>query len=329
MREIRWGIVGTGKISRAFAAAIRQTPGARLAAVGSRELDSAQRFAAEFGGAAYGSYAALAAATDLDIVYIGTPHPAHAQNALLMLEAGKAVLLEKPFTLNREQAETVLAKAREQKLFVMEAMWTRCLPVMDAIRHVIASGEIGAVRHVSSHLGFKADFGPEHRVYNPALGGGALLDIGIYPLSIAADLLGPIDTARAIAEIGPTGVDVQTVFALTHRDGGVSAGTCTFLANTPNELIVTGTGGHLRTDAPFHKAQGFTVTRNDGATRWIDAPYLGNGYVHEALEAGRCLREGLLESPRMTHAQTLDLMAAMDDMRAQFGLVYPGENATR
>lgn len=322
---MRWGILATGKISHAFAAAVRDTADASLGAVASRDANNARRFADEFGGTPHGSYAALAADPNIDIVYIGTPHPMHAENALMMLEAGKAVLLEKPFTLNLQQAERVIAKAREKNLFVMEAMWTRCLPVMDAIRDVIHSGEIGTVRHISSHLGFKAGFGNEHRVYNPHLGGGALLDIGIYPLSIATDLLGPIESARAIAEKGPTGVDVQTAFSIRHKNGGISAGTCTFLANTPNEMIITGTKGHIRTDAPFHKAQGFIVSLDDGSKRRVEAPYLGNGYVHEAIEAGRCLRAGLIESPRMTHAQTLELMATMDDMRAEFGLTYPGE----
>ncbi|HEY5800300.1 MAG TPA: Gfo/Idh/MocA family oxidoreductase [Burkholderiaceae bacterium] len=321
---IRWGILGTGKICRAFAAALRDTPDAVLAAVGSRELASASAFVAEFGGTAYGGYQALADAPDLDIVYIGTPHPLHADNALMLLHGGKAVLCEKPFTLNRRQAETVLATARDKRLFAMEAMWSRFLPAIDTMRRLIATGEIGDVRLVAAHLGFTADFGPEHRVYNPALGGGALLDLGIYPLSLAADLLGPIAAVHATGELGPTGVDIQTGFSLRHENGGVSVCSCSFSVQLLSELVVTGTRGRIRLGEPFHKAQALEITV-DGATRRIEAPYLGNGYVHQAIEAGRCLRAGLLESPRMTHAQTLELMGVMDAIRGQIGVVYPGE----
>jgi len=325
---VRWGILGTGKIARAFATALGDLPDAVLAGVASRSQDKAQAFAAGFGaGAAYGSYEALAAAGDIDLVYIATPHPQHAANALLVLEAGKGALVEKAFTVNAREAEGVIALARANKLFLMEAMWTRFLPALAEVKRIIASGEIGDVSQVVADFGFTASFGPEHRVFNQALGGGALLDLGIYPLSIAASLLGPVRAVRAQAQLGPTGVDVQTGFTLQHEGGGMSVCSCSFLARTPGELTVSGTRGHVRMNTMFHRARTVTVALDDGSTRTVDTPYLGNGYVHEAIEAQRCWRAGLIESPGMTHDETLALMRVMDEIRRQVGLVYDADRA--
>jgi predicted dehydrogenase len=323
---VRWGIIGTGKISRAFANALKDTPGAVLAGVASRTRETAQAFATEFGAqSAYGSYQQLADSPDVDLVYIGTPHPMHMENAMMVLRAGKGVLCEKPFTMNLREAQQVVELARSKKLFLMEAMWTRFMPALAEVRRIIASGEIGMVHQVVADFGFKADFGAEHRVYNPALGGGALLDLGIYPLSIAAALLGPVESVRAQAEFGPTGVDVQTGFTLKHRDGGMSACSCSFLARTPCELTVSGESGHVRMNTMFHRAQSINVVLADGTSRTVSTPFLGNGYAHEAIEAQRCWRAGLIESPGMTHDETLALMGLMDDMRRQIGLAYEAD----
>jgi predicted dehydrogenase len=324
--KVRWGILGTGKISRAFAAALRDTPGAVLAGVASRTIESAQAFGAEFGAAAiYGSYQELADSPGVDLVYVGTPHPQHAGNALMALHAGKGVLCEKPFTMNLREAEQVVVLARSKKLFLMEAMWTRFMPALAEVRRIVASGEIGAVHQVVADFGFKADVGPEHRVFNPVLGGGALLDLGIYPLSIAAALLGPVDSVRAQAEIGPTGVDLQTGFTLKHRSGGVSVCSCSLQARTPGELTVSGERGHVRMNTMFHRARSITVVLDDGSSRTVDTPFIGNGYVHEAIEAQRCFSAGLIESPGMTHDETLALMAVMDEVRRQIGLTYAAD----
>jgi len=325
---IRWGILGTGKIARALAAALQDVPDAVLAGVASRSLKKAEAFAAEFhAAAAYGSYEELAQAGDIDLVYVATPHPQHAANALLALGAGKGVLCEKPFTMNRREADQVVALARANKLFLMEAMWTRFMPALAEVKRLIAAGEIGSVHQVVADFGFTATFGPEHRVYNPDLGGGALLDLGIYPLSIAASLLGPIVDVKAQAEMGPTGVDVQTAFTLKHEGGAMSVCSCSFQARTPGELTVSGSRGHIRMNTMFHRARSITVAQDDGSTRTIDTPFLGNGYVHEVIEAQRCLRAGLIESPGMTHAETLALMEVMDEIRRQIGLRYAADRA--
>ena len=328
--EIRWGIIGTGKIARAFATALKDTPGAVLTAVGSRRMDSALAFGADFAlpdRACFGSYEEIANAMDVDIVYIGTPHPMHAENAIMALNGGKAVLCEKPFTMNRREAEQVVALARSKKLFLMEAMWTRYLPAVDEVRRIIASGEIGKPRQVSADFGFTAEVDNDHRLLNPELGGGALLDLGIYPLSIAAYLLGPVASVQAQAEIGATGVDVQTGFVLKHEGGGMSVCSCSIQARTPAELTVSGGLGHVRMNTMFHRAPSISVSLADGTSRTVPTPYAGNGYAYEAVEAGRCLKEGLLESPRMPLDETLALMGVLDTIREQIGVRYAADAA--
>jgi predicted dehydrogenase len=328
MQTVRWGILGTGKIARAFAEALKDTPGAVLAGVASRDADSAQAFAREFGAAAgYGSYQALADAGDIDIVYIGTPHPMHAENALMALNAGKGVLCEKAFTINRREAEAVVALARAKQLFLMEAMWTRFMPALAEVRRIIASGEIGQVHQITADFGFTATQGPEHRVFNPDLGGGALLDLGIYPLSIAAALLGPVASVRAQAEMGATGVDVTTGFTLMHEGGGMSVCACSLRARTPCELTVSGELGHVRMNTQFHRTKSVSVALADGAARTVQTPFIGNGYAHEAIEAQRCFLAGEIESPGMTHDETLALMGVMDTIRQQIGLGYEADLA--
>lgn len=324
---VRWGILGTGGIARAFALGLKHAPGAVLAAVGSRTQDSADTFARELGIAhAYGSYEALADAPDVDIIYIGTPHPMHAENALLALGGGKAVLCEKPFTMNRREAGEVVALARAKGLFLMEAMWTRFMPALAEVKRIMASGEIGAITQVHADFGYSATLDPEHRVNSLALGGGALLDLGIYPLSIACALLGQVESVRAQAIYTDTGVDASTAFTMKHSGGTLSICSCSMRARSASELVVSGTGGSIRMHRMFHLAERITVELQDGSSRTIPTPYLGNGYTHEAIEAGRCLREGLLEHPSMTLDDSLNLMALLDEIRAQIGLRYPSDS---
>jgi predicted dehydrogenase len=324
---VRWGILGTGRISKTFARALKDTPGAVLAGVGSRTREAAEGFAREFGGAAYGSYEELVAADDVDLVYVGTPHPMHFENVRMALNAGKGVLCEKPFTMNRPEAEELVALARAKQLFLMEAMWTRFMPALAEVRRIVESGEIGPVHQVNAELGFKSEAGPEHRLFNLALGGGALLDLGIYPLSIAVALLGPVAKVTAQADLGPTGVDEQTGFLLRHRDGGMSVCSCSLRARLPSELTIAGERGHVRMNTMFHHAQTVTVLRADGINRTVPTPFIGNGYVHEVIEAQRCWKAGLIESPGMTHADSLDLMGVMDEVRRQIGVRYAADGA--
>jgi len=322
---IRWGILGTGGIARAFAQALGQTPGAQLVAVGSRTHASASAFAAGLGARAYPSYEALVAAPDVDIVYIATPHTLHAENAMLALEAGKAVLCEKPFAMNLDQAQAVIGLARSRGLFLMEAMWTRFMPALAEVRRRVAAGEIGEVALVQADFGFAATRDPAHRVNRRELGGGALLDLGIYPLSIASALLGPVESVRAQALMGEAGVDLTTGFSMLHRGGTMSVSNCSLRSRTPCTLSISGSLGSIRMDSMFHMARSLTVTGLDGSSRQIATPFVGNGYVHEALAAGEALRAGCIEHPLMTHEDTLAGMRVLDEIRAQIGLVYSSD----
>lgn len=322
-RIIRWGILGTGRIARDFATGLRTTPDAVLAAVGSRSVDGAASFAAAFEvPLAFGSYEELVACPDIDIIYIATPHPMHAANALLVLRGGKAVLCEKPFAMNRREAGEVVALARAKNLFLMEAMWTRFMPALREVKRIIDSGEIGAVTQLHADFGFSATPDPAHRVNDPTLGGGALLDLGIYPLSLACALLGPVETVQAQAIMGETGVDLTTAFTMRHAGGTLSVCSCSLRARAPSELVVSGTRGSVRMHRMFHMAENITVDLLDGPSRTISTPWLGNGYTHEAIAAGQCLREGLLEHPAMTHDDTLAIMGLLDTIRKQIGLRY-------
>lgn len=327
-RTIRWGILGTGKIAKAFATALKDTPDAVLAAVASRNVDSATAFAGEYGAheltKSHGSYQALAIDPDVDAIYIATPHPMHHENALMCLNGGKAVLVEKAFTVNRREAEEIVALARAKKLFAMEAMWTRFHPAVLEAKRIAASGEIGTVATAEGHFGFYADVGPEHRLFNPALGGGSLLDLGIYPLSVAAYFLGPVKSVRAVGQLGPTGVDVQATFSLEH-EGSLSALGCSLLARTPVEFTVCGSKGFVKLHSRFNNTEELTVELNDGSRRTQRVPRIGNGYAHEIIEVNRCLREGLLESPVMPLDETVALMGVLDEIRQQIGVRYDAD----
>lgn len=332
-QNIRWGILGTGKIAKAFATALQDTPDATLAAIASRTVDSANKFAAEYGAEsgitrAHGSYQALADDPDIDVVYIATPHPMHHENALMCLNAGKGVLVEKSFTMNQREAQDIITLARDKNLFVMEAMWTRFMPAVIEARRIVASGEIGTPANITADFGFTAEVGPEHRLFNPALGGGALLDLGIYPLSIASFFLGSVASVKAQAQMTADGVDLQTAFTLMHEGGGISSCLCSLRSRTPTELTISGTKGFVRLSDRFHNTEAFSVTVVDGASRTertVSVPRSGNGYTHEAQEVGRCLRAGLIESPVMPHAETLNIMGALDAIREQIGLRYSAD----
>ncbi|WP_300756818.1 Gfo/Idh/MocA family oxidoreductase [Janthinobacterium sp.] len=327
-KVIRWGILGTGKIARAMAEGLRDAPGAQLVAVASRSSDGAQAFGAEFDiEHRHASYQALADDVNVDVIYIATPHTQHAENALMCLAAGKHVVCEKPFTMHARQAQAVVALAREKKLFLMEAMWSRFLPAAQEARRIIASGEIGVVRQIQADIGFVATFPPEHRMFNPDLGGGALLDVGIYPLSMAAFFLGPVSQVQALAEMGATGVDEQVVFSLRHAGGGTSSCACSVRTLTPTEMTISGSLGRIRLPNRFYRPDHLIVEPMDGERRVIDTPFTGNGYTHEAIEAMRCIRAGLLESPIMPHDESVALMANLDAMRGQIGLVYSADQA--
>jgi dihydrodiol dehydrogenase / D-xylose 1-dehydrogenase (NADP) len=323
-RPVRWGILGTGNIARKFACGLRLARDSELVAVGSRSAQTASAFAREFGVArAHGSYEALMD-DDVDVVYVATPHPMHLDNMLLCLRAGKAVLCEKPFTLNEAEARQAIALARRQKLFLMEALWTRFLPPVIRLRQMLAKGVLGELRFVSADFGFCATYEPEGRLFNPDLGGGCLLDIGVYPISLATMALGQPTVVTGSAHIGQTGVDEQAAVTLGYRGGALASLYASFHADTPNEAVLIGTEGRVRLHRHWWKGGPLTRTVG-GRSRQIDVPILGNGYQYEAEEVARCLREGRLESDGMPLEQTLMVMQTLDRLRASWGLCYPME----
>jgi dihydrodiol dehydrogenase / D-xylose 1-dehydrogenase (NADP) len=326
MDSIRWGILGTGRIGREFAAGLRDTPNAETLAVGSRTEDSARDFASSFRIARYyGSYAELVSDPDVDVIYVATPHPLHAENVALCLEAGKHVLCEKPMTVNAAQAERLIALAQDNGLFLMEGMWTRFFPLMERVRHLISSGAIGEPRLLHVDFGFRAPFDPLQRLFNPDLGGGALLDVGVYCVSLSSMIFGPPDRVAGLAHLGETGVDEQSAAILEHGDGCISTICIAIRTATPQEAVISGTEGMIRIHPEWWKPDTLTLSRPDNENETINAPYIGNGFPHEAADVMRCIRTGALESDVMPLRETLGIARTMDDLRRQWGLVYPGE----
>jgi predicted dehydrogenase len=323
---IRWGILGTGRIASTFAAGLAELPDAELAAVGSRSPEAAADFATRCGATRYhDSYEALAADPGVDIVYVATPHPLHYGNARLCLTGGKAVLCEKPFTLNAGQARDLVQFAREQQCFLMEAMWTRCLPAVTDVRRLIAEGAIGNVVFLTADFGFHKEFDPGHRLFAPALGGGALLDVGVYLVSLASMLFGPPAQMRSLAHVGPSGVDERDALLFGYDGGRFAQLTAAITVTTPQEAVIVGEAGSIKLHSLWWQACRYTLTRDGHEPQTIDAPFQGNGYCHEAAEAMRCLRAGMGESPLLPLDETISIIETMDTLRADWGRRYPGE----
>lgn len=321
MDIIRWGIVATGKIANSFAADLAVHPGAELVAVGSRRLESAQAFATTHGARrAYGSYEEVAADPDVDVVYVATPHAFHVDNVRTCFAHDKAVLCEKALTLNAPDAEALVAEARRRGVFFMEAMWMRCNPTIRAIQDLVATGVIGDVTAVSAEFGFVPHQPPGHRLFDPALGASALLDIGIYPLTFAWLFLG--EPARIVSSgtLSDRGIDLSSACVLSYADGATATLSCTMLATTPTRASVSGALGNIELPRRFHRPAEYTVTTTDAAAPTTYAvEVLGRGYVHEIEEVQRCLHEGQTESPLVPLDDTVSLMHQMDRIRSQIG----------
>ncbi|MFC0503743.1 Gfo/Idh/MocA family protein [Micromonospora costi] len=319
----RWGILATGQIAGRFAEDLRLVPDAELVAVGSRTAESAKLFAERHDvPRAYGSWAELAADPELDVVYVATPHAAHHEAAMTCLAAGRAVLLEKPFTLDLATSTELVETARAAGVFLMEAMWMRTNPLILRMVEVIADGAIGTVTSVQADFGVAGPFPPEHRMRARVLGGGALLDLGVYPLSLAHLLLGTPQHIRSWATIGPEGVDENTGIVLGYDSGAVATLSCGIVGATPLVASVTGTAGRIELPAPFFRPDSLTLHRAGAEPETIPADLTGGGYQYEAIEVQRCLAAGLTESPLVPHATTLEVMALLDTIRAQIGVDY-------
>ncbi|VBB07660.1 Hypothetical protein LUCI_2925 [Lucifera butyrica] len=327
MEKIRWGIMGPGTIAHSFAKGLLALPDAQIAAVASRSHSRAADFAGQYGiGRAYGSYEELARDPDVDIVYVATPHPMHKGCAFLCLQAGKAVLCEKSFTVNATDAAGLIAYARQSGLFLMEAMWTRFLPAVEKVRQWLAEGIIGEVRQVKADFGFLFDGHPAHRLLNPELGGGALLDVGIYPVSFASMIFGTQPSSiTSLADIGLTGVDEQFAALFGYEGGKLAMLSGAVRTDTPQDAWILGTKGSVFIPDFWH-AKALVLTLQGRAPEKYELPFEATGYNYEAAEAMRCLREGRTESAVMPLDETLTIMKTMDVIRKQWGLRYPCED---
>jgi predicted dehydrogenase len=325
--HLRWGVLGTGGIATAFVQDLRLLGDHEAVAVGSRTPARAEAFARRLGlRHGHGSYDALVADPEVDVVYVATPHPAHAADALLALEAGKPVLVEKPFTVNSAEAAAVTAAARRCGLFCMEAMWTRFLPHMVLALDAVRGGRLGSIRTVIADHGQRfLPPDPTSRLYAPELAGGALLDLGVYPVSFAHSVLGEPAAIISAAAFTDTGVDAQSSAILSYDGGAHAVLTTTLGARTPTTASITGTEGRIELDGPFYRPGGYTLRLLDGTVERWDDPQPGNGLRFQAAEVERCLREGLTQSPTMTWDQSVAVVRTMDTIRRQIGLRYPFE----
>ncbi|MCX5201575.1 Gfo/Idh/MocA family oxidoreductase [Streptomyces sp. NBC_00237] len=326
---LRWGILATGGIASAFTAELKKMPDAEVAAVASRSTDRAKLFADRFDiPQAYGSWADMAADDSLDVVYVAAPHSAHRAAAGLCLQAGRAVLCEKSFTLNAAEAAELIALARTHDSFLMEAMWMYCNPLIRRLAALVHDGAIGEVRTIHADFGLQGPFAAAHRLRDPAQGGGALLDLGVYPVSFAHLLLGEPGIVQATALLSQEGVDLNTGMLLGWPDRGALATlTCSVTAGTPVTASVTGTKGRIDVPYGFFYPERFTLHRNGHAPQEVvaapDAPH--DSLRHEAAEVMRCLRAGEKESPLVPLDGSLAVMRTLDAVRDRIGVRYPDE----
>jgi predicted dehydrogenase len=324
---VGWGIVGPGDIARKFATALSVLPDAKLVAVGSRSQERADQFGEEFHVPhRYGSYDELFLDPAVDVVYIATLHPQHKDHTQRALQAGKAVLCEKPFTINAAEAQAVIELARRKQLFVMEAMWTHFLPVIAQVRAWVAQGAIGEARMIAASFGFRTGWDPiGDRALNPVLGGGALLDVGCYTLAFAQKIFGSApQKCLSLAYLGETGVDEQSVAVLDYGGGRLASLSSAVRTRIPDEARILGTEGDIYIPH-FWRATKATLARPRQPEEIVEIAHEGNGYNYQAAEVMRCLRQGRTESEIWPLQETLSVMKTMDDLRKQWGLIYPSE----
>ncbi|GGS59140.1 MULTISPECIES: Gfo/Idh/MocA family protein [Actinokineospora] len=323
---MRWGILGAGLIAGAVGADIAASPSSEVAAVGARDLDRARKLADRLGAPrAYGSYAELVADPDLDVVYVATTHAHHHEHALLAIEAGKNVLVEKAFTLTAMQAQEVVAAAAARDVFCMEAMWMRMNPLVRRALEMARGGSIGRVLSVTADHGQRFAYDPKHRLFDLDAGGGALLDLGVYPATFAWMFLGAPTGVATTGHLSPTGSDATLAMQWSYDDDRHAHVACTTEAQTPCQATVIGTEGWLRVGTPLYRPCELTVHTRGGGTEVLTEPLPGNGYGPQVAEVERCLRAGLAESPLVPLSETVAIMGLMDRARADLGVRYPAD----
>lgn len=325
-QEFKWGILGTGGIARAFARDLSFLNNHIVAAVGSRTKVGAEEFSMEFPGCtAHGSYEELVTDPNIDAIYVATPHPMHFTHTVLALNAGKPVLCEKPFSINAAESRKMIEASIENNVALLEAMWMRFLPHIFTVRKILASGILGEIISVTADHGQRlADQGIP-RLIEPSLAGGALLDLGIYPVSFAHMVLGVPESIQAEAVMTEKGVDASTSMLFTYKSGAQAILTTTMIAQTPCRAVISGLNGWLEIDRTFYNPAGMRVHLFDGTTTEYPSDYQGHGLREQAIEFEKIVRSGRYESEHLTHKHTLEIMELMDEIRNKIGLKYPHE----
>ncbi len=323
---LRWGVLSAARIANKFCEGVNSLPDSEVVAVGARDKGRAEEFAKTWDiPRAYGSYRELVTDPEVDAVYVAATHNFHREHTLLALNAGKPVLCEKPFAINSSEAEDMVRVAREKKLFLMEAMWTRFFPIMYRVRELIRDGAIGEPRIVQADFGFRGEYDPQSRLFNPEQGGGALLDVGVYVVSFASMVLGTPDRIEGVATLAPNGVDEQAAITLGYPNGALASLTTAVRANTQHEATILGTEGRIKIHREFWKPQSMTLYRDGRDPEEIHLPSEGSGFNYEADEVARCMRSGKLESVVMPLDETLFIMRTLDKLREKWGIRYPME----
>jgi predicted dehydrogenase len=325
-QKFKWGVIGPGRIAQQFANGLKVIEDAALYAVASTNAERATAFAEKNGGEkTYNSYEALVADPKVDAVYVATPHRYHFENVILCLNAGKPVLCEKPLTVNAAETKKLIETSRAKKTFLMEALWTRCLPIYGQIREWLDAESIGDIKYMCSTFGFVAPKAEDDRWYNPELAGGTLLDMGIYPISVSQWVSGQEPQSFSVqAILGKTGVDELTAVTLKYPNGAISQFNSNFLVKNTNDFLIYGTKGHIHIHPNYWGASNASLITEDQELT-VSKPLMGGGFEYQTQEAMKCVRAGLLESPKMTHAESLANMELMDKIRAEIGLKYPFE----
>lgn len=316
MRTFGWGIVGSGRMAEAMVATLTEMASAVPVAVTSGSPERAASFAARHHLAVAATPAALAERPDVDVVYVASTHDRHLADTLPALERGVPVLCEKPLAPTADEARRLVDVARRERVFVMEGMWMLFQPAWEVLVELVDEGRVGAVRYVEADFGFPADPDPARRWLDPARAGGALLDVGIYPVTLARRLLGDPEEVKAVRVDASTGVDLQVGTVMRHPGGALSVLGCSFAADTTIQAVVAGPEGRLVVRAPFHHATTIAHHRRTRMVEEFDVGYVGSGYRFEVEEVHRCLRQGLVESPRLTLDDSVAVVALLDRIRA-------------
>ena len=319
----RWGIIGPGRIAEKFCTAIQFTAGSEVYAVASRDKEKAQVFAAKFKALkAYNNYEMLMRDENVDVIYIATPHPFHHDLTIACLKNKKAVVCEKPMSLSYSDTKEMIGVAKEKNVFLMEGIWTASMPFMAKIHSLIEADVIGTPQYVSADFGFAAPVEPDGRLYKKNLGGGATLDVGIYPLYLATAILGNPVAIKSLSRLTITGVDEYSNTVLQYDSGATAHLLCSIGFNTPVEAGIIGTKGSIKINNPWFKATDFSLKLNDGTIEDFSIPHLANGFEHQVKEVMHCLDMGLLQSGKVPHSLTLSLSKTLDEILLQAGVEY-------